>query len=83
MTPDEKEELREKWLAVQPGGQTLFDMNKCIHCNGLHDISPCPRVHRMSFTLVEGRPVLTEIEFWPFDQWPHDDVTFETDLYDE
>jgi len=72
---------REKWLQRDETGRTLFDRSRCPHCNGVHDVAPCPRVKRMEFMPVDGKSMLTAIEFWQWDQWPHHLVLFETELY--
>lgn len=63
-------------------GLRVFDLEKCLHCSGVHTVMPCPRIKRRAFTWHDGKQVLTEEEFWQWDEWPHDQVIFDSDLYD-
>lgn len=51
---------------------------KCRHCGGWHARS-CPRVRRMVMT----GEAITEVEFWPWDEWPHDLVVWPEALEQE
>ncbi len=59
-----------KLLSAQP---------PCAHCGGVHLIA-CPRVRRMVFNASGS---ITEVEFWPWRDWPKDSVVFPDELVAE
>jgi hypothetical protein len=78
------DEARAILLQVDPDtGLRLFDRQKCLSCSGVHDIQPCPRIRRRVFAWDHDKQLLIEEEFWPWAEWPHDEVIFETDLFDD
>lgn len=49
----------------------------CRYCGGMH-ARACPRVKRLAYDQT-GMHV-TEVEFWPWNQWPEGQVVFPEDL---
>jgi hypothetical protein len=52
----------------------------CRYCGGMH-ARACPRVKRLSYDQT-GQHV-TEVEFWPWNEWPEGQVVFPEDLVEK
>jgi hypothetical protein len=74
---------RARYLEEDKDGCSLFDRSRCTFCGGVHDADPCPRVRLLEYQTSNGSRVLVGIEFWQWDEWPHEDVVWRTDLYDD
>lgn len=57
--------------------RTRFDAMACDHCGGVHPLA-CPKVKRLV-----RRGQHTEVEFWPWGEWPVGLVVFRESLYME
>lgn len=53
-----------------------FKTEACTHCGGLHAMA-CPRVKSFSFAPNGG---IASVEFWPWNQWPRDNIEFPHEL---
>jgi hypothetical protein len=57
--------------AVTQDEYNVMMASKCANCGGVHTIS-CPRVKRIRFAPGGQTPV--EVEFWPDNEWPKENV---------
>ena len=72
-------EEREALLVKDASGVTLFDRSACQHCGGLH-LRKCPKIK-----IIEFHPnnAVARVEFWPWNEWPMDDVIWPESVYDD
>jgi len=83
--------LTDPWSSWQPrkpeytaeekaGYREQFEAGKgCVQCGGLH-LHACPRVKRL---VMRNKEEISEVEFWPWGQWPADQVVWPADVYEE
>lgn len=71
LPPDEARQL----LSPSSGGPSPFERLRCEHCGGIHTRT-CPRVKKLS---SDGSK--REVEYWPWGEWPLDDIIWLDDLY--
>lgn len=56
--------------------RTLRETPACTHCGGWH-AAACPRVRRVVFNSANA---ISEVEFWPWREWPKDHIVFPDEL---